>query len=465
MRLRRIAGLLGFAAMAHSPLAAQAPAPGFSPAIRRNVARLIEAAMHDTLGYSRLGFLTDTYGNRLSGSASLEHAIDWALTTMQQDGFDQVHGEPVMVPHWVRGSESVVLNTPRSTRLHLLGLGGSIGTPAAGVTAPVLVVNSFDDLTAHATDARGKIVLFDVPFPTGVLPMEGYRIAVAYRVTGAIAAAKVGAVGALIRSVASFSIQSPHTGSTHYDSTVTPIPIAALSVEDAEMLHRMQNRGQAVSVTLTMQAHTEPDAMSRNTIAEITGSERPDEVVVISGHFDSWDVGQGAMDDGGGALAAWEAVRLMQQLGIHPRRTIRVVLWTNEENGTRGGRAYHDDHRTELANHVAAIESDNGVFRPFGFTFQGSAAGLAKARQLSALLAPIGATRMIRGDAEADVEAMITDGVPGFGLLVDDTRYFWYHHSDADMMTMIDPVDFRKCLATMVVLAYVLGDMPGTLPR
>ncbi len=443
-----------------------APRLALTPSTRQAVTKLIQAAMHDTMGYSRLALVTDTYGHRLSGSAALEEAIDWALETMKQDGFDNVHGEQVMVPHWVRGKESASLVTPRATPLHMLGLGGSIGTPANGITAPVLVVKSFDDLSAHASEARGKIVLFDVPFPTDILPMAAYGQAVAYRVRGAVAGAKVGAVAVLIRSVASFSIQSPHTGSTRYDTTAAPrIPTAALSVEDAEMLHRMSDRGQQVTVTLRMEAHTEADAPSRNTVAEITGSEHPEQVVVISGHFDSWDVGQGAMDDGGGVMAAWEAVRLMKELGLHPRRTIRVVLWTNEENGTRGGLGYRDAHGAELGDHVAAIESDNGVFTPFGFHFQGSDQGLALAKQVGALLAPVGATRVIRGESEADVEPMINEGVPGFGLWVDDTRYFWYHHTDADMMTMIDRTDFRKSLATMAVMAYVLADMPGTLPR
>lgn len=226
------------------------------------------------------------------------------LTGMRADGLANVHGEPVMVPHWVRGAESAVLHSPRETPLHMLGLGGSTGTPPGGITARVLVVKSFDDLTAHAAEARGKIVLFDAPFRTDLDPMAGYEATVVYRETGAVAAAKVGAVGALIRSVASFSIRSPHTGATEYDPGVRQIPIAALSVEDAEMLHRMQDRGQPVSLTLTMEAKTLPDARSRNVVAELVGSEQPDEIVVVSGHIDSWDVGQGAVDDGGGAFAA-----------------------------------------------------------------------------------------------------------------------------------------------------------------
>src|SRR3954465_2038732 len=244
---------------------------------------------------------------------------------------------------------------PRRARLQMLGLGGSVATPKSGITAPVLVVTSFDDLHQRAAEARGKIVLFDVPFTT-------YPETVKYRVQGASAAARAGAVACLIRSVASFSIRSPHTGVMHYDSTVARIPAAALSVEDAMMLHRFQDRGEPVVVTLRMAARSLPDSPSRNVVAEVVGRERPDEVVVLGGHIDSWDVGQGAMDGGGGSVAAWEAVRLMKQLGLRPRRTVRVVLWTNEENGGKGAEGYRDAYADRLSKHVLAIESDNGVF-------------------------------------------------------------------------------------------------------
>jgi carboxypeptidase Q len=347
----------------------------------------------------------------------------------------------------------------------MLGLGGSVGTPPDGITAPVLVVKSFDDLAAHAADAKGKIVLFDAPFPTDVAPMAAYDINVAYRGGAASAAAKVGAVAALIRSVTPHSQQTPHTGSLRYEAGVPRIPSAALTVEDAELLHRMEDRGQPVAVTLKMQARTLPDAPSRNVVAELRGSEKPDEVVVLGGHIDSWDVGEGAMDDGGGAFAAWEAVRLIKALELKPKRTLRVVMWVNEENGGRGGRAYHDQHLAELPKTVAAMESDNGVFKPTGFRFQGSPEGLAVAKQIGVLLDRIGAGGVDAGDGEADVGPVIREGVPGFALNVDDSQYFWYHHTDADMMTMIDRDDFRRCIATMAVMAFVLADMPSPLPR
>src|SRR6185503_2963728 len=216
---------------------------------------------------------------------------------------------------------------------------------------------------------------------------------------------------------------------------------------DAMMLHRMSDRGEKIVVTLKMAAKTLPDAPSRNAVAEVRGSEKPDEVVVLGGHIDSWDVGQGAMDDGGCSVAAWEAVRLMKQLGITPKRTVRVVLWTNEENGGRGGRAYRDAHANELAKHTAAMECDGGVSRPLGFKFQGSDAGLAYMQQISALLERIGAPRIVRGDGEADVGPILQRGVPGLGLDVDASKYFWYHHTSADMMTVIDRGELARCVA------------------
>ncbi len=418
--------------------------------------RLIDAALKDSAAWHRIAELTDTFGHRLSGSEPLERAIDWTLERMRADGLENVRGEPVMVPHWVRGEESAELITPRRKRLAVLGLGGSVGTPAGGITAPVLVVSSFDELTRRATEARGKIVLFDAPFTT-------YGETGLYRRIGADAAARAGAVAMLLRSVASYSMNTPHTGNMRHDTTVAAIPAAAIAVEDAMLLHRMQDRGQPMSVRLVMGARTFPDAPSRNVVAELRGRERPDEVVVIGGHIDSWDVGQGAMDDAGGVVAAWEAVRLMKQLGLRPRRTVRVVGWTNEENGGRGGQAYRAAH--DPAQHVFAMESDNGVFRPYGIEAVGTDSALAMLRRIAPLLARIGADSVSRGDGEADIAPLLAAGVPGAGLHVDGTRYFWFHHTDADTPDKLDPADVSRCVAVMAVYAYVLAEMPERLPR
>jgi len=448
--------LAAFAVALHAPTISRAQT--LPERYRATTDRIIAAALSDSAAYNRVALLTDKFGHRLSGSASLEHALDWIIAEMTRDGLQNVRGEPVMVPRWVRGEESATMVRPRPMKLHMLGLGGSIGTPEGGITASVLVVTSFDDLADKADQARGKIVLFDVPF-------TNYGATVQYRSRGAIEAAKVGAVAALIRSVASNSMQNPHTGAMRYDSTVTQIPAAALSVEDAAMLHRMYDRGDPVVVNLRMEAKTWPDARSRNVIAELVGSEKPEEIVVLGGHIDSWDVGQGAMDDAGGSVAAWEAVRLLKQLGLRPRRTLRVVLWTNEENGLRGANAYRDAHAAEMPNHVLAMESDGGVFAPKGFSFDGSSEALPAVAAIVSLLQPLGANEVAPGGAGADVGPLTALGVPGLGLQVDGTRYFWYHHSEADTMDKLDPREVAQCVAAMAVMAFVIADMPETLPR
>jgi carboxypeptidase Q len=419
--------------------------------------RLIDAALTDSTAYQRVGMVVDQFGARFSGTPQLEAAIDWILARMREDGLENVRGEPVMVPRWVRGEESLELVSPRRLKLRMLGLGGSVGTPASGITARVLVVSSFDELTRRAAEARGRIVLYDVPFTE-------YRETVRYRVQGASQAARVGAVASLVRSIASGSMQSPHTGNMRYDSAFTRIPTAAVSVEDAMMLHRMQDRGERVTVTLRMRASMRPDAPSRNVVAELRGSERPDEIVVLGGHIDSWDVGQGAMDDAGGSIAAWEAVRLMKRLGLRPRRTVRVVLWTNEENGGRGAAAYRDAHMSELTKHVMAMESDNGTFSPTGFRVSGSDATVAVAQSIGPLLARIGAGLIERETEgpEADIAPLVALGVPGMGLKVDRTRYFWYHHTEADTFDKLDAGEVARCVAAMAVMAYVVADMPAS---
>jgi carboxypeptidase Q len=462
--MRRRLGLClpAFLAVVAAPRTLAAQAAGGTDSIiaryRATADRIIRAAQADSAAWLRLAELTDRFGNRLSGSTSLERAIDWVLAEMRRDGLDSVRGEPVMVPHWVRGSESLELVEPRRTRLPVLGLGGSVGTPRDGITASVLVVHDTTELQARAAEARGKIVLFDAPYVS-------YGETVQYRWSGAIWAAHVGAVAALLRSVSPFEMRQPHTGVTHYDSTARPVPFAAVSIEDAMMLHRMQARGQPVVVTLTMEARTLPDAPSRNAVAELVGAEHPEQVVVMGGHIDSWDVGTGAMDDGGGVVVAWEALRLLKRLGLRPRRTVRVVAWTNEENGARGGSAYRDAHAAELAGHVAAIESDGGVFRPLGFGFTGSDSALAVVTGIGRLLAGIGAGAISRGGGGTDIEAIMERGVPGLGLNDDGTRYFWYHHSDADTVDKLDPGDMSRCVAAMAVMAYVLADLPEQLPR
>jgi carboxypeptidase Q len=435
-----------------------APAQELAERYRADSERLIEAALSDATGWDRLAYLVDTFGHRFSGSASLERALDWIMDEMTADGLDGVAGEPVMVPHWVRGEESLTLLAPRRHSMPVLGLGGSVGTPPAGVRGEVMVVGSFEELEERADEARGRIVLFDVPFTT-------YGQTVQYRSRGAVAAARAGAVASLIRSVTPHSLQTPHTGAMSYQDGVQRIPHAAVTLEDATLMRRLVASGERVEVELRMEARTLPDVPSRNVVAEIRGRERPEEVVVLGGHIDSWDVGQGAMDDAGGSVAAWEAVRLMKALGMRPRRTVRVVLWTNEENGLRGATTYARDHADEVDDHVLAMESDAGVFQPTGFGFGGTEEAFEIIRQIEPLLEPVGADDLRMGGGGADIGPLMRLGVPGMGLNVDGSEYFWYHHTEADTLDKLDPDEFARCVAAMAVVAWVVAEMPERLPR
>jgi carboxypeptidase Q len=450
--IRSVIALCGALAFA-SPLAAQRiPAP--DAAARASQEKLIDAATADSAAWQRLALLADTFGNRPSGSQRLESAIDWIVDQMKKDGLENVHTEPVMVPVWVRGAESAVLTSPRLDTLHMLGLGRSVGTPKGGITAPVLVVSDFAELRAHAADAKGKIVLFDFPFSTTKPAFEAYGEAVQYRGSGADSAMQFGALAVLVRSVTPMSLRTPHTGALRYGDSTRRIPAAAVSVEDAEMLHRMQARGAKIVVRLSMEAKNMPAAPSRNVVGEIRGSERPDEVVIAGGHIDSWDVGSGAMDDGGGSVAAWEAVRLIKKLGLRPRRTIRVVLWTNEESGLAGGRAYAEAHKAEIKNIIFALESDNGVFTPNGVNVAGPDSVIDALKPVIAPLSRIGVTTVQRGEPEADVSPMNALGVPAVSMETDASKYFWYHHTQADTPDKLDPHQVALNVAVIAVTLY-----------
>lgn len=422
--------------------------------------QIINAAVDDEESFERLTNFVDTFGHRFSGSEALENSIDWIVSEMKDDPFDDVHTQKVMVPRWVRGEESATLISPRRRDLPMLGLGGSVSTPREGIEAEVLVVSSFKDLQDKSDRADGKIVLYNVPFTS-------YGETVRYRTRGAVEAARAGAVASLVRSVGPYSMQTPHTGNSGYEDGVQKIPHAAITLEDSELLNRMQKRGEKIIVNLKMEAETLPDVPSRNIVAEIKGSEKPEEIIVIGGHIDSWDVGQGAMDDAGGCFAAWEAIRIMKKLGLKPKRTIRVVMWTNEENGLQGALKYRDIVKANgtIDNHILAIESDAGVFEPRGFGFSGSDEAYRLISEIGKLLKPIGSDTISRGGGGADIGPIMREGVPGMGLNVDSSRYFWYHHTAADTIDKLNAEDYKKCIATMAVMAYVAADMDQSLPR
>ncbi len=462
--LKRVATLVALA-LTLSTLASAQKKP-LDEEYRDIAGRLLGAALVDQDGWNKLSYLTTRIGNRLSGSANLERAVQWFADRMKADGLENVKLQPVKVPHWVRGRESAKMVEPYEKNLNMLGLGSSIATPAGGITASAVVVGSFTELEAlGASKVKGKIVVYDVEW-------KGYGQTNVYRTTGAARAAKLGAVASIVRSMTGSSLYTPHTGNQNYEAGVTPIPAAALTVEETGMIRRLVEGGQDVQIHLEMEAKMLPDADSANVMAEITGREKPDEVVVLGGHIDSWDVGQGAHDDGGGIVAAWQAVTLMKQLGLRPRRTVRVVGWTNEENGARGGAAYRTGLGDNAKKHVAAIEMDGGAERPvgFGFSIEGVEpntpahdAARLKLQQIAKLLEAIGSNSIGNGGGGTDIEPLASAGVPLMSLQTTGEHYFDWHHTNADTLDKVNPQDLRKCIATLAVMAYVLADMPDTL--
>ncbi len=454
--LRR--GLIGLVALG---LAAQ-PAGNLTEQYRVVANKLIDAALADQGGMEKLSYLCDRIGNRLSGSLALEKAVAWAAAQMNHDGLVNVSTPRVKVPHWVRGNESASIVEPVNKSLAMLGLGGSVATPKRGITAEVVAVSSFEELEKKGrAGIEGKMVLFNVPY-------EGYGRTVVYRTAGPSHAARLGAVATLVRSITPVSLQSPHTGAVEYLEGVAKIPAAAVTIEGALLIQRLVDAGNTVSVHLEMEGHMLPDAESANVVGEIPGRERPDEVVVIGGHIDSWDVGAGAQDDGSGIITALEAAHLIHQLGLRPRRTIRVVFWTNEENGGAGGVAYRQWIGDAVRNHVAAIEMDGGAEKPagFGLTTPGeSQTALSRAREIGRLLDRIDAGSVQPGGGGADIAPLLHDGVPGFAVRTVATHYFEYHHSRADTVDKVKLEDLRGNIAAMAVMAYVLADMPETLQQ
>jgi Zn-dependent M28 family amino/carboxypeptidase len=382
---------------------------------------------------------------------------------MKEDGLD-VRIEKVMVPHWVRGAESGELVTPVARPLHVLGLGGTVGTPRTGVTGPVVVVHSWTELESKRDAVKGAIVLYDVAMPKYTEEKgSGYGETVQYRGAGASRAAKLGAHAVLMRSVTAHSLSTLHTGAMSYEDGTPKIPALAITVEDSALIARLAAEG-PVTVRLRADDQMLPDVESANVIGELRGRERPDEIVVIGGHIDSWDVGQGAHDDGAGAVTMMHALATIKKLGLSPRRTIRVVLFTNEENGLRGGRAYAKDHAEELAKTVLAVESDSGGFAPRGFSVQAKPEDVqarmkARVSDFVSLLKPINATRVTVGHGGADIGPMAASGVPLIGLDTEGSTYFDYHHTDADTLDKVDPAALADDVAAVAALAYVIADM------
>ncbi len=406
-----------------------------------------------------LRHLTHDIGHRLSGSPEAAKAVEWGKKVMEDAGLQNVHLEPVMVPHWVRGPvEKAILLSPGPERnLSICALGGSIATPAEGVTGEIIRVTSFDELRKLNGAARGKIVFFDRPFDgTKYQTFEAYGGAVNQRGNGAIEAARAGGVAALVRSMTTHVDDVPHTGAMHYIDSVRKVPAAAVSLVAANLLDSLLASGAHVRVRLTLSCETLPDVESYNVVGELVGSEMPSEVIVVGGHLDSWDKGQGAHDDGAGCCQSIEAVRILHDLGIRPRRTIRVVLFMNEENGSKGGLAYATKDRPG-EKPIAAIETDAGGFTPRGFGVDADSVTFARIACWAPLLHDIDADRIRRGGGGADISDLAKKGAVLIGLNVDSQRYFDYHHSDNDTFDKVNERELELGAIAISILSYALA--------
>lgn len=439
------------------------------------LADLRDAALRSDYAMEQLTLLSDTIGPRLTGSRQAAAAVTAVAAAMRTLGA-QVSLQPVKVPHWQRGDERAELvdypGRPEgiSQRIVLTALGGSAATPAKGLKKEVLVIRSLAELSLNEARVRDRIVLIDVPFDQSLADNDqagaAYVPGLIPRLRGPAAAARLGAAAVLVRAIGGAHYRLPHAGDTRWEDGGRRVPAAAITVEDALLIGRLAAKG-PVTMQLVLTPKTLPDADSHNVIADWRGSERPDEVVVVSGHLDSWDLGTGAADDGAGVVAAMATLRLLKDLGLKPKRTIRFVAFMNEENGLRGSAAYFAAGKDALANQIAAIESDTGAGRPLGFDAYVTPASLAQLEPLRQVLATIGAPVIDRHDRPigADISPLQAAGVPGFQPKLDTRHYFDYHHSAADTLDKVDPELLRRNVAVMSMLAWWLADMPEPLER
>jgi len=447
----------------------------YSARTLRELEQLQKAALESNYAYRRVEYLTNNIGPRLSGSAQAQRAVDYVAAEMKKAGLD-VRLQRIMVPHWVRGVETGEVvewdgMAPGTTqKIVLTALGGSVATPSQGITADVIVVGSFEELNALGREkVAGKIVLFNEKFDRQLAEsgfgLQAYGEAVAYRFGGAIAAAKLGAVAALIRSAGASQNRLVHTGSMGYDPGVTKIPGAAVSYEDAELIANIARTGR-VRVHLTLTPQSLPEVPSYNVIGEIRGTEKPDEVVVLGGHLDSWDLGTGAIDDASGVAVSMQAGFLIKFLKLRPKRTIRIIAYMNEENGNRGGRGYAEEQKANLTKHFAAIESDLGASHPLGFWFAGKREGLPMFAPLQRILADQGASQTEwQEEVGTDIGPLTQGGVPSFAPWFNTQTYFNYHHTAADTFDKVDPKQLAEVGSVCAVLAYGLAGLEQPIPR
>ena len=466
-----VGSLVGSFALGQQP----AQSTSYSPEFISEIKRVQHAALESDYAYRQLAHLTENIGPRLSGSPQAQKAIEYVAGELRRLGLE-VQLEKVMVPHWVRGEETAALTeypgmAPNTTqKIVLTALGGSVATPNEGLIADVVVVNNFEELQALGrARVTGKIVLFNAKFDQQLADNgfagQAYGQAVAYRGQGPSAAARLGAVASLNRSAGGADYRLPHTGALRYADDAPKIPAAAVTSEDADLIAHLAGEGR-VQMHLLLTPQTLPDAVSYNVIGDLKGSEHPEQIVIVSGHLDSWDLGRGAIDDGAGVVTAMQTAQLLKALRLRPKRTIRVIAWINEENGTMGARTYAKDYQNEIANHFAAIETDLGAGHPLGFYASGKPEILTLLQPLATILQSQGGgvTRLVE-ETGSDVAPLGAAGVPTFAPIQDARTYFNYHHTAADTLDKVNPKELQENCAVVAALAYTLASMPQTLPR
>lgn len=447
----------------------------YSPQLLLELKQIQQAALRSDYALRQLAVLTNKIGPRLSGSVQAQNAVDCVANELRRLGLD-VRLEKVLVPHWIRGVENGELvkfpgqMSGMAQRILLTTLGGSVATSPNGLTAEIVTVDSFEELEALGrAKVEGKIVLFNRRFDEQMAAQgfgrEAYRQIVPYRTGGPSAAARLGAVAVLVRSAGGSNYRLPHAGFTRYANGTPQIPAAALTAEDADLIEALSKEG-LVRLHLTVTPQTLRDAETYNVVADLKGSEHPEQIVVVSGHLDSWDLGTGAIDDGAGVVMAMQTVQVLRELNLNPKRTIRVVAWMSEEFGGIGAKVYAKDHGTEIASHFAAIESDHGAGHPLGFTIKAKQGVRAMLQPVSRVLQDSGAGLIgLTEEIETDISPLADAGVPCFGLWQDDRTYFNYHHTAADTLDKVVPRELSENVAVMAVLAYALASLPQLLPR
>jgi carboxypeptidase Q len=478
MRMRLGVFLLGgFSALAlATPRACsqQPPAPApvvYSPELLSTLAKLRDAALSSDYAYRQVAHLSENIGPRISGSPQAQQAVEYVAAELRRLGLE-VTLEKVMVPHWVRGEERAELTVfpgqapHTSQKIVLTALGNSSATPSEGITAEIIAVNNLDELVALGREkVAGKIVLYNEKFDKRMAAegrsLDAYESVYAYRSEGAKKAAALGAVASLIRSLGDADYRLPHTGY----SIAAGIPAAAVTAEDAQLIADLAQQGR-VTMHLVLTPQTLPDTPSFNVIADLKGTDHPEQIVIVSGHLDSWDLGTGAIDDAAGVAVAMQVANLCKQLGLHPKRTIRVIAWMDEENGTAGGAAYGAEHKSDAANHIAAFESDLGAGHPLGMEGNFKTEALPALQPFAKILESIGANLLqSSNDSGSDIEPLAAAGVPCFGLIQDNRTYFHYHHTAADTLDKINPHELPENAALIAVYAYGIADAPKPLPR